>query len=1017
MMKSKSAGIKIEVEGEHLKSKNTVYGNLNHFSGARNPNNNHLNYFQFNHARNLLPEEGLLVHYEFEAARAGEYRMEISSSPIGANWTSLYSIKVNDGSFIPIDKDNSVFKQWFVPGNANLGIYDLDVPVILHEGTNTIVFKVADRRPADNNCVFYLDYFDFTWVGPQQFTVKYDYDTNNGPAAANNTVTLAEGTQVNVDHRMTREGGWEHIGWNINPSAREGMSSFPVTKNEILYAIYKKTLKATFHDYEGTSPKIRVIDVPIYNKESDRLVPFQEQNTYDGWTPRGWSFVSNDPNANPLPAATRMSVNTTLYGLYQRTCTVSYNTDGGSPQREPQAQIQHFNSGNTNNKWYSPLNLASAVEKPGYDFAAWKSDLSGNLSNAGQGVWLIGDTVMTAVWESVDITIEIEGEDFKYRNTVLGNFNTFAGARNNLRDHNNYFQFNHPLNQLPEEGLLLYYEFDAPRAGEYKMEISSSPIPAYPGGWSSRYSIKVNNSEFVLVDANNSEFKRWFVPGNANLGIYDLSVPVMLKQGKNTIIFRVDDTQRPDNRCVFYLDYFDLRWVGPYMADAAANAIQYLAVHVGNVSDPAFQYFIEGKSSTFVHAGIDDVVDTIGTKGTSNRKLAMAYSINTLRTTTEKTGLNMTQIQTAVKNLLNTNDKNYNYSSDRVYTTNETVQSLRNLLHLSQSNKLPIIIRLDGINWWDTRPDLWNWWEPSQAGYSRDNIKNVERYGWGMDTAVKVGWRNWGAQMRVAPAPNLASDVFRAEQKAVLDVALPIIAQWYRDLPEDEKYLFAGLVFGSELSVSFNAAYFANGNSLLGQPEANDPKVEYNAGTANTWGLGFAAAQKLGIQTSGAKLTGSTLNQILADYLEFLIDIVVLDHGIDQKKIITHTHVDAPTQTTEYQSGQAGVVAAKKYPGIIPGWSSYGKDLNGTHFDISITRLANQPWAAIEVGTKFRNVDEKSGQVTYEQITYEHLETLFAHRNNRYISLYNWGGIHEGNNLGVRNQSDLLIAIRQVLGR
>lgn len=36
---------------------------------------------------------------------------------------------------------------------------------------------------------------------------------------------------------------------------------------------------------------------------------------------------------------------------------------------------------------------------------------------------------------------------------------------------------------------------------------------------------------------------------------------------------------------------------------------------------------------------------------------------------------------------------------------------------------------LDGENWWDQTPGLWNWWNASLPAYDPGNVNNVEWYG------------------------------------------------------------------------------------------------------------------------------------------------------------------------------------------------------------------------------------------------------------------------------------------------
>ncbi len=82
-------------------------------------------------------------------------------------------------------------------------------------------------------------------------------------------------------------------------------------------------------------------------------------------------------------------------------------------------------------------------------------------------------------------------------------------------------------------------------------------------------------------------------------------------------------------------------------------------------------------------------------------------------------------------------------------------------LSLAQQYDIPIVVQLDGEQWWDARPDLWNWWNRGCDGYDPRNRRNVEWTGWGSEYAMKIAWRNWGRQIRVLPPPNLMSPPYR----------------------------------------------------------------------------------------------------------------------------------------------------------------------------------------------------------------------------------------------------------------
>jgi len=382
--------------------------------------------------------------------------------------------------------------------------------------------------------------------------------------------------------------------------------------------------------------------------------------------------------------------------------------------------------------------------------------------------------------------------------------------------------------------------------------------------------------------------------------------------------------------------------------------LEYLAVHK---CDFTYHRTIDGKfdmagewdvarPETFGRPGMDEILNLIGTKGRPDRRLAVSYTFSYLQ-----------------------------------FPAGKVAESVENMLNLSLLYDVPVIVHLDGVNWWLARPDLWNFWDESKPGYNPDNIRNVERYGWGMDTAVKTGWRNWGMQIRVPPAPNLASPAFLAEQTKVLDIILPVISGWYGALPENKKYLLGGVVFGWELSTYVQAYFYENGNEIFENDPAEDPQGNIEA---DTLALGYAAAETLGIQAEGA-ITEETEDRICSFYMDFLIQAAIR-HGIDPKKIIAHSFYGLKAKNG---GGQSGAASVSDVEGVIPGWSWYDEDF--AKIDRAIDKANGKKWAAIEV--------KPFG------LTPEVLEHLFAHRENRYVNIYNWEGI-----MGDRNTLNAIAA-------
>lgn len=307
----------------------------------------------------------------------------------------------------------------------------------------------------------------------------------------------------------------------------------------------------------------------------------------------------------------------------------------------------------------------------------------------------------------------------------------------------------------------------------------------------------------------------------------------------------------------------------------------------------------------------------------------------------------------------------------------ETVkQSLGRFLALSEETGVPVLVQLDGQNWWGPRPDLWNWWDPDQPGYDPANARNVEWTDWGPEHAVKICWRNWGSQIRVLPAPNLGSpDVLEAHREA-LDALVPVVAQWFEALPQDRKYLFGGLKVGHEASIGYNAYHYPDGNRLLGVDPSNDPKQGlrlaegFHGGVAP---LGYAALATLGIRNSGT-IEAADLAEVTRRYLAFLCRVAA-SHGIPRDRLYTHQGGTYPPWGTHLP------FTAACNRDSTPGWSFYGldpKDAGG--LTDAFAAQGNERWAAVEW---WWGAPDAQGWR-------DHFERTLRFGDCRFISVFNW---------------------------
>ena len=195
--------------------------------------------------------------------------------------------------------------------------------------------------------------------------------------------------------------------------------------------------------------------------------------------------------------------------------------------------------------------------------------------------------------------------------------------------------------------------------------------------------------------------------------------------------------------------------VAPCFSEPTFSHPQYILLNkaYGSTAPMAWN---QDAPSTCTAASFEEVVGKIGTVGNERRRLAISYQINVLDT-----------------------------------NSNAWETFLETFLSLSNSTQVAIGVTIDAFEWWDSRPDLWNWFDDAAPGFNTTNIDNVEWYGWTPSTATQIAWRNWGSQFRVPPHPNLQSTAVLQAYVAAMTPALARIAAWYTAVEKQTPWLLA----------------------------------------------------------------------------------------------------------------------------------------------------------------------------------------------------------------------------------
>ena len=324
----------------------------------------------------------------------------------------------------------------------------------------------------------------------------------------------------------------------------------------------------------------------------------------------------------------------------------------------------------------------------------------------------------------------------------------------------------------------------------------------------------------------------------------------------------------------------------------------------------------------------------------------------------------------------------------------QTIADLKHFLRLAQQTDTPVVVQLDGENWWDGRPDLWNWWDPQRPGYSPTNRWNVEWADWSPAAALKIAWRNWGRQIRVLPPPNLMSPAYRRACHEEMDVLIPLVLDWWRALPPAQRYLFVGLKLGWESSVGVNAWYYPHGNALADQPVANDPTNGLETVKVPARGvapIGYAAVKTAALRSAGA-LTEADLAEVVRRHLDDLCRRAA-ELGVPRAKLFTHVGGWKEREQL-YASGVN--------PFSCPGWSFYRHAADPRLDEGVQTALGKSDapyWAAAE--WLYQGARETK---PWQQA----LAATLASSRCRYVCIYNWEGVRDSANIvqAVRNLTD-----------
>lgn len=199
----------------------------------------------------------------------------------------------------------------------------------------------------------------------KSYEITYDAVTNGGifVAGSTNSDTVKYGSTVTVDtskhmaekilnRGMADEKVYEFVGWNTKPDAtsvkggvfEDGANVLNDGKmpdhNITVYAIYKRTVKATFYSAYSTTGKPDDIassgkatfskDYTYYNRDTSVAVKAPESDHGSlNWSFMGWTTGNNYDSPAVVAKGCKVYIDedTDFYGLYQKNVTLTYKSN------------------------------------------------------------------------------------------------------------------------------------------------------------------------------------------------------------------------------------------------------------------------------------------------------------------------------------------------------------------------------------------------------------------------------------------------------------------------------------------------------------------------------------------------------------------------------------------------------------------------------------------------------------------------------------------------------------------
>lgn len=241
-----------------------------------------------------------------------------------------------------------------------------------------------------------------------------------GSAAASATQYLGYiGTVVNSNISIPSAVTASHGGASaqnyagVSKDTNNASTVTPTTAYTKYYAVYTEPLK--FYYYNGTTDTSTSVtrrmlsNGSTYSNSLSASAPAPA--AYDGAAFAWWSYDSGVSDSSSLRKPLETGVNS-LYAVYKKNVSISYNANGGSGAPAAQSGIKYYakkESGGNNITNPSITVTGSKPSRNGYNFSSWNTSAngSGTVYKAGTSYTVSANVTLYAQWQYNPVSVKV----------------------------------------------------------------------------------------------------------------------------------------------------------------------------------------------------------------------------------------------------------------------------------------------------------------------------------------------------------------------------------------------------------------------------------------------------------------------------------------------------------------------------------------------------------------------------------------------------------------------------------